>query len=33
MKHDCYKQGISGAFGIDLNDPIETAQTENMGMR
>ena len=33
MKHDCYKQGISGAFEIDLNDPIETAQIGNMGMR
>ena len=24
MKYDCYKQGISGAFEVDLNDPIET---------
>ena len=28
MKYDCYKQGISEAFEIDLNDPIETANKE-----
>ena len=28
MKYDCYKQGINGAFEIDLNDPIETANKE-----
>lgn len=28
IKYDCYKQGISGAFEIDLNDPIETANKE-----
>ena len=30
MKYDCYKQGISGAFEIDLNDPIETAKVESI---
>lgn len=30
MKHDRYKQGISGAFEIDLNDPIETAKVESI---
>lgn len=29
MKYDCYKQGISGAFEIDLNDPVETAKETN----
>lgn len=26
MKYDCYKQGISGAFEIDLNDPYKTGE-------
>lgn len=30
MKYDCYKQGISGAFEVDLNDPIETAKVESI---
>ena len=30
MKYDCYKQGISGTFEIDLNDPIETAKVESI---
>lgn len=29
MKYDCYKQGISGAFEIDLNDPYETGEETN----
>lgn len=29
MEYDCYKQGISGAFEIDLNDPIETEKKAN----
>lgn len=30
MKYDCYKQGISVAIEIDLNDPIETAKVESI---
>lgn len=29
MEYDCYKQGISGTFEIDLNDPIETEKKAN----
>lgn len=29
MKYDCYKQGISGAFEIDLNDPYESEEKTN----
>lgn len=29
MKYDYYKQGISGAFEIDLNDPYETKEETN----
>lgn len=33
MKYDCYKQGVSGAFEIDLNDPYETEEkTNNMSI-
>lgn len=29
MEYDCYKQGISGAFEIDLNDPYESEEKTN----
>lgn len=30
MKYDCYKQGISGAFEVDLNDPYEMGEETNV---